>query len=157
MRLPTGQLPTLQPDVLFPHANSFLSYTEVDRISSRPVAYIATEFAASLFPSNGQFVIGDRQQPNDMASLYTNAPLLAGSNYSFFLRAFPIDCIVSGIAMYCSLLNFMLSSHRGQTDSMTYSPPATIVHQSKFLLQLESSEAYQTLPQYPSLWLLSFW
>ena len=93
--LPDGVLPEQLPDVLFPQLNSFLTYDQVQRNTSRVVAYIAAEFSEALFPANGQFVIGDRNQPKDQPSMYTNAPLQTGKNYTFFLRIYSVDCNVS--------------------------------------------------------------
>ena len=87
--LPNGRLPAQAPSDAFPHQNSFLTYSEVQGINSRPVAYIASEFSDEEFPTNGQFVIGDRNQPNDYPNLYTNGPLKGGDYYTFFLRAYP--------------------------------------------------------------------
>ena len=88
MSLPDGKLPGESPDVLFPHLNSFLTYDEVQRNRSR-TAYITAEFSEALFPTNGQFVIGGSNQPNDQPNMYTNVPLQTGKSYSFFLRAYP--------------------------------------------------------------------
>ena len=86
--LPNATLPTQEPSVAFPDMDSFLDYSEVQSVTSRPVAYIASEFSEEEFPTDGQFVIGDSNQPNDQKGLYTNGPLLIGANYTFFLRAY---------------------------------------------------------------------
>ena len=87
--LPDGKLPEQAPSDAFPHQNSFLTYSEVQNINSRPVAYIASEFSDNKFPANRQFVIGDPNQPNDLPTLYTNGPLRGREYYTFFLRSFP--------------------------------------------------------------------
>ena len=86
--LPNGQLPAQPPDAAFPQS-ILLTYSEVQNINSRAVAYIASEFSDKEFPANGQFVIGDRNQPNNDSSQYTNGPLRGGEYYTFFLRAYP--------------------------------------------------------------------
>ena len=86
--LPTGRLPAQHPDEAFPET-SLLTYSEVQNIKSRAVAYVAAEFSDDGFPDRGQFVIGDRNQPNDYPTRYTNGALTIGQYYTFFLRAFP--------------------------------------------------------------------
>ena len=86
--LPSNQLPPQQPDELFPRLSSFLTAAEVQTITSSPVAYIAAEFSDSLFPFNGQYVIGDSLQPNDRQSLYSNVALDPQKTYTFFVRAY---------------------------------------------------------------------
>ena len=86
--LPTGHLPAQQPDEAFPET-SLLTYSEVQNIKSRTVAYVTAEFSDDGFPDRGQFVIGDRNQPNDYPTRYTNGALTGGQYYTFFLRAFP--------------------------------------------------------------------
>lgn len=98
VKLPTDSLPTRSPDDLFPDQNSFINYTEANRITSRPVAYIAAEFAASLFPPDGRYIIGEDSQPNDRKRLYTNALLEVGKMYTCFLRAYPVNTNVSQLS-----------------------------------------------------------
>ena len=86
--LPTGRLPAQQPDEAFPET-SLLTYSEVQGVKLRAVAYVAAEFSDDGFPARGQFVIGDRNQPNDYPTRYTNGALTGGQYYTFFLRAFP--------------------------------------------------------------------
>ena len=87
--LPSDRLPTQDPDELFPRLSSFLMTAEAQSNTSRPTAYIAAEFSNSLFPSNGQFVIGDTSQPNDRPLLYSNPALDPNKiYYTFFVRAY---------------------------------------------------------------------
>ena len=88
VHLPTPRLPSQSPDVAFPKS-SLLTHHEVQNTKSRAVAYIAAEFSDTNFPTNGQFVIGSLDQPNDYSDKYTNGALTAGEYYTFFLRAFP--------------------------------------------------------------------
>ena len=85
--LPTGRLPAQQPDEAFPET-SLVTYSAAQNTKSRAVAYVAAEFSDDGFPG-GQFVIGDRNQPNDYPTRYTNGALTSGQYYTFFLRAFP--------------------------------------------------------------------
>ena len=55
-----------------------------------PLVYIAAEFGDDLFPTDGQFTVGDPTEPNDQMDDYKNDPLCYSSTYSFFLRAYPI-------------------------------------------------------------------
>ena len=84
----SNQLPAQQPDELF--LQHYITAAEVQTITSSPVAYIAAEFSDSLFPFNGQYVIGDSSQPNNRQSraLYTNVALDPQKTYTFFVRAY---------------------------------------------------------------------
>ena len=79
------------PDINYPDFISLMQflYESVDcnQPNTAPMAYIAAEFDSLLFPSNGVFVVGDEQQPNDRAA-YRNGPLCYGTTYSFFLRVY---------------------------------------------------------------------
>ena len=61
-------------------------------------AYVTAEFAADLFPSSGNFVVGvnssgDVNSPNDRPDIYTNGRLCYSTKYSFFIRAFPVSML----------------------------------------------------------------
>ena len=60
-------------------------------------AYVTAEFAAELFPSTGNFVVGlnssgDVNSPNDRPDIYVNGRLCYSTRYLFFVRAFPVSC-----------------------------------------------------------------
>lgn len=81
----------IHPDIDYPDLSTLLQYYYQDikcnQPRSKPVAYVAAEFDSSLFPSNGFYVVGDDQQPNDRAA-YRNGPLCYGTVYGFFLRVY---------------------------------------------------------------------
>ena len=153
MKLPTDSLPTQSPDDLFPDHNSFINYTEANRITSRPVAYIAAEFAASLFPTDGWYIIGNESQPNDRKYLYTNAPLEYGKTYTCFIRAYPVNTNVSQLSstvhMHALPVSHTLHTHMQESVrqyssfiSSSYSTPP--VYTGRFGLSLIAST--QQLP-----------
>ena len=84
-----------RPDTNYP---TFRSLTSNDQdpatcpnpILGSPLVYIAAEFGDDLFPTDGQFTVGDPTAPNDQMDDYKNDPLCYSSTYSFFLRAYPI-------------------------------------------------------------------
>ena len=90
--LPDGNLESLMPpDEQFPSLDSFADYDTANSYSgSDPLAYITSEFAGNLFPSNGRFTIGDEAQLNDRRNLYVNGPLHHDFAFTFFLRAYPL-------------------------------------------------------------------
>lgn len=92
--LPDSSIPTTSPDELFTGPSSFLTPSQALETKSRVVAYIAAEFTDDEFPAAGQFLIG---QPNQVSSrtVYENNTVLPKGNYTFFLRAFPVNCNVS--------------------------------------------------------------
>lgn len=96
----------VHPDVDYPDLSALLQYYYQDidcgQPRAEPVAYIAAEFDASLFPSNGDFVVGDDQQPNDRDA-YRNGPLCYGTLYGFFLRVYITQVYKSNTAVnnYC--------------------------------------------------------
>ncbi|CAI7990187.1 Receptor-type tyrosine-protein phosphatase gamma, partial [Geodia barretti] len=82
-------LPTNHPDTDYPAGYMFLNETTVNDASiERPLQgpYIAAEIAGRDF--SGEFVIGGGRQPK-YSPQYKNGPLLSGTKYSCFLRAFP--------------------------------------------------------------------
>lgn len=81
----------IHPDVDYPNIGSlqefFYQDINCDQPRTDPMAYIAAEFDASLYPGDGFFIVGDDQQPNDQDA-YKNGPLCYGTSYSFFLRIY---------------------------------------------------------------------
>ena len=89
MLLPEGtSVQNLQhPDDQFPDLNGNAYDTSTcDRASpSVATAYVIAEFASSLFPADGVFVVGSASSPNDRATVYTNGELCYSKRYAFFL------------------------------------------------------------------------
>ena len=98
--LPNGQTPDELPDSLFPDIESFSTYEEVINSDGESVlGYIAGEFAASLFPDDSLYTIGDHSELDDGG--YENGPLRYGSSFTFFLRSYPLlDDTVSTMELY---------------------------------------------------------
>lgn len=89
-----GKLPNQQPDDAFPDMNSFTTYKDVGNASASEGfgGYITAEFGREQFTSDSlQFTVGDPYEPaiNSRSSKYYNQPLINGSYYTFFLRAYP--------------------------------------------------------------------
>ena len=78
------------PNVLFPDVDSLGIYSDIncDNPGSLPSAYITSEFDANLFPSNGKFIVGGSNQPNDRPDI-TNGLLCYAKTYTFFIRVYP--------------------------------------------------------------------
>ena len=79
----------VSPDTEFQNING-VDYDETfcDRDFSTPFVYVTAEFARDLLPSDGQFIVGLEDQPNDRPSIYTNGLLCFSKSYTFFLRAY---------------------------------------------------------------------
>ena len=85
-------------DILFPESK-LSSYMEsyCGMSINATMAYITAEFAADLFPSNGNFVVGlnnivgDENSPNDRPNIYVNGRLCYSTKYQFFIRAFSVS------------------------------------------------------------------
>ena len=94
MLLPEGtSVQNLQhPDDLFPELNgNAYDASTCDRASPNvATAYVTAEFASSLFPAGGVFVVGSASSPNDRANMYINGELCHSKRYAFFLRAYPV-------------------------------------------------------------------
>jgi protein tyrosine phosphatase len=89
-------LPTSHPDTDYPAGYMFPNETTVNDASiERPLQgpYIAAEIAGQDF--SGEFVIGGGRQPK-YSPQYKNGPLLSGTKYSCFLRAFPRSSVLAG-------------------------------------------------------------
>ena len=84
------------PDTMFPNIDSFGMYSDINCANpgSLPVAYITSEFEANLFPSDSKFIVGDSNQPNDRPGI-TNGLLCYATTYTFFVRVYPEDDMVS--------------------------------------------------------------
>ena len=91
--VPEGMNPSSfqHPDIQFPDINE-MAYDETfcDREFTSSLAYVTAEFARDLLPSNGEFIIGLSDQPNDRPSIYTNELLCYSKSYVFFLRAYTL-------------------------------------------------------------------
>lgn len=95
--LKDGTLPSQSPDEAFPNIQSFTTYENVANTEESYDAYITAEFAQSLFPSDGLFTVGDPMEvTNDRSGSYPNQPLQYGSQYTFFLRVYPVTQQASG-------------------------------------------------------------
>jgi len=62
--------------------------------TSCPDNDITSEFDANLFPSDGMFTVGNSSQPNDRPGI-TNGLLCYATTYTFFVRVYPEDDMVS--------------------------------------------------------------
>ena len=102
--------PSTPPDIKYPSLSSFSTYTAAQDTydGSADIAYIAAEFSDSLFPSNGDYIIGEETEPNDRSSTYTNGQLRYGTPYTFFLRAYPylVSCMHALLCISICLLFF---------------------------------------------------
>eukprot|EP00118_Oscarella_pearsei_P019108 m.200309 g.200309 ORF g.200309 m.200309 type:complete len:165 (+) comp39588_c0_seq14:1703-2197(+) len=77
----------MSPDELYPQG-SVKTYEEAKVADIQTVLpYNAAEFSATLFPSDGYFIVGGQNQPGDRLQ-YTNGPVEANAFYTAFLRAF---------------------------------------------------------------------
>ena len=91
------------------------------------IPYIVAEMSADTYlQSRRFFVLGDEngtRQLNDFPKLYRNGPLLAGSLYTLFVRAFvhPIPPQSSSVSIYIGLCHPKKTTTGGKWDTITIS------------------------------------
>ncbi|XP_062509432.1 deleted in malignant brain tumors 1 protein-like isoform X2 [Corticium candelabrum] len=81
----TDGMPEGSPDDI--QRDELVTYNETNNARAF-TAYIATEFAADMWPENNRFYIGKDGQPNDRPQQYLNGPLNDNSFYTISLRVF---------------------------------------------------------------------